>query len=102
MTVELGGYVFEGPYESWDRLQERAGVYVILCNLSEADRVIDVGGTETVQSSVRDHDRAASWRINCSSSLLVAVLYTPETRQEERTKIEQAIRAQYNPPCGAD
>lgn len=101
MSMTIGGYTFEGPYTDTSKLVDKAGVYVILCKASNGKYyVIDVGESATVKSRVDEHDRKNCWTTNCSGTLMVAVLYTPNTQQAGRREIEQELRDQYNPPCG--
>jgi hypothetical protein len=53
-----------------------------------------------VKSRVEDHDRKPCWSSNCNSTLVVAVLYTPDLDEAGRRRIEQEIRGMYNFPCG--
>jgi hypothetical protein len=103
MSITIGRWTFEGPYaltESW-RLKDQSGVYVILCPTEQNQyRVIDAGESAQVKTRVETHDRKDCWRRNCKGTLYVAVLYTPNLQQPGRSKIEQEIRRQYNPPCG--
>ena len=100
MALNVGNYSFEGPYTSTDNLQDRSGIYAIVCNSGGTYSLVDVGESATVKSRVESHDRKSCWNWNCNSSLNVAVLYTPNLQQTERRKIEQEIRTKFNPPCG--
>jgi len=103
MSVKICGYDFEGPYRltETERLEDRSGVYVILCPVQQNEyRVIDVGESAQVKTRLETHDRKDCWELNCSGTLYVAVLYTPHLQQPGRSEIEQKIRRQYNPPCG--
>lgn len=101
MTIRIGKYTFEEPFTSASSLQERAGVYVIICNNSNTNKVVDVGESANVKSRVESHDRRDCWKRNCSGTLLVAVLYTPNQQQVARMAIEKGMRDQYNAPCGS-
>lgn len=100
MSITLGKYQFDGPYDNTASLQDRSGVYVILCHRDKQNFVIDVGESATVKSRVENHDRKDCWQRNCKGNLTVAVLYTPSLQSAGRVAIEQEIRRQYNPPCG--
>lgn len=102
MSITIGNYSFEGPYTTTDNLEDRSGVYAILCNANNQYRLIDVGESATVKTRVDNHDRKDCWKRNCSGTLSVAVLYTPNQQQAGRIAIEQAIRQQFNPPCGEE
>jgi len=100
MSISIGQYKFEGPYTTAENLEDRSGIYVILCSKNGKNFVIDVGESAEVRSRVENHDRADCWRRNCSGTLKVAVLYTPHLHATGRIEIEQEIRAKYDPPCG--
>ena len=99
MSINIGGYEFDGPYTTIGPLEDRSGVYAILCPQNGGYRVVDVGESATVRSRVENHDRASCWR-GVSNALSVAARYTPGLQQSGRQVIEQALRAQFNPPCG--
>lgn len=100
MSIAVGRYSFEGPYTNTDNLQDRSGVYVIHCYSNGAYYLIDVGESAQVKTRIDNHDRKACWTRNCSGTLTVSVLYTPNLQQAGRREIEQELRNQYNPPCG--
>jgi len=100
MSIQIGGYTFEGPYTSTAKLEDRSGVYAILCQKEGKNYVVDVGESATVKSRVDGHDRKDCWKRNCNSSLAVAVYYTLNLQQAGRMEIEQELRKQYDPSCG--
>lgn len=101
MSIKIGKYTFEGPYTSTAKLDDRSGVYAILCQKDGNNHnLVDVGESAAVKSRVETHDRQACWRRNCNSTLTVAVYYTPNLQQPGRMAVEQEIRAQYDPICG--
>lgn len=100
MSITIGNYHFDGPYDNTASLQDRSSVYVILCHRDNQNFVIDVGESATVKTRVENHDRKDCWQSNCSGKLTVAVLYTQNLQSAGRVAIEQEIRRQYNSPCG--
>ncbi|GBD38316.1 hypothetical protein HRbin37_00563 [bacterium HR37] len=100
MSITIGKYSFEGPYDSTDSLQDRSGVYAILDQRPDGYHLIDVGESSQVKTRVETHDREGCWQRHSLGTLMVAVLYTPHLQQPGRWAIEQEIRRQYNPPCG--
>ena len=100
MSINIGSYVFQGLYPSTDGLEDRSGVYAILCRSADENRLVDVGESATVKTRVANHDRAPCWKRNCQGTLAFAVYYTPNLQQPARMAIEQEIRKQYDPPCG--
>ncbi len=101
MPITIAGYSFDGPYSSTISLEDRSGVYAILCKKDNGNYgLVDVGESATVKTRVETHGRKPCWSRNCNSTQKFAVLYTPHLQQPGRVEIEQKIRAQYNPTCG--
>lgn len=100
--VKIADYEFEGYYKDTNSLQDKSGVYVILCYRNNEYYVTDVGESGEVKTRVENHDRADCWKKNCSGSRVYAVKYTPNAKQEERKIIEKNIREKYDPPCGKE
>lgn len=101
MSIRIGNYEFDGPYSSLENLEDRSGIYSILCQRNGEYNLIDVGESATVKTRVANHERNICWRRNCQSTPVVAVYYTPNLQQQGRMAIEQKIRGYYNGiPCG--
>ena len=100
MSIKIGKYNFDGPYASTNSLENRSGVYVVLCDKNSSYDPVDCGESATVKNRVESHERKNCWNRNCSSSLKVAVLYTPHLQSSGRVAIEQELRGMYNFPCG--
>lgn len=102
MSVTIGDYTFDGPYTSPDHLEDRSGVYAVLCRSTLVNnlKVIDIGESAQVRTRLQNHDRAPCWAQNCTGTLVFAAYYTPNLQQAGRMKIEQELRKKYSPPCG--
>lgn len=103
MSIKLGNYVFAGPYNTTNSLEDRSGIYAILCQREGNNYLIDVGESANVKTRVETHDRKDCWnRMNRErlGNLAVAVYYTTNLEQHGRMAIEQEIRNQYNVSCG--
>ena len=99
-AVKIGDYTFDGPYASMDRIEDRSGVYAVLCRKEDGYYLIDIGESAQVKTRLDTHDRKDCWKRNCQGTLTYAVYYTPHLQQPGRMEIEQKLRAQYRPPCG--
>ncbi len=93
-------YSFEGPYRNTNDLEDRSGVYLIICYVDEKYYPIDVGESKNVKSRVETHDRAQCWKKNCKNEIMYSVYYTPNKQQPGRKEVEQDIRCKYSLPCG--
>lgn len=100
LSIIIANYTFEGPYTSTNDLQDRSGVYVIICQNNGKYYPIDVGESHEVKTRVEGHDRSSCWKQNCSNMLAATVLYTPHLQQPGRRAIEHEIRNQLDFPCG--
>ncbi len=100
MQQALHLYQFEGAYKSTDTLKSRQGVYVIWCEDKGKWTVLDVGETTDVKQRVGNHERANSWRQNCTGTIYYSATYTLNLQQAERMKIEKKIRDKANLLCG--
>lgn len=99
MAINIGNYAFEGPFLNAGALFARSGVYAILGkSISAAPwNVVDIGESGDVACRVSSHDRFEDWKRQGHASLAVAALYC---NASARMRIEAALRAQFNPPCG--
>lgn len=101
MSIKISDYDFEGPYRTEQSLQDRSGIYVVLCSKDESTYApVDCGESAEVKSRVTNHDRRACWERNCDGTLYFAVYYTPNLQSSGRVEIEGQIRAAYSFPCG--
>jgi hypothetical protein len=100
MSINIHGYIFEGPYTELNKLEDLSGVYAILDHRADATILIDVGESSEVRTRITNHDRKPCWTSKSQGTLSVAVKYTPNLQQTGRKEIEQAIRTKYNPSCG--
>ncbi|ABR30951.1 hypothetical protein SU69_05565 [Thermosipho melanesiensis] len=90
-------YNFDGPYITTNMLQDRSGVYVILCSNRI---VIDVGEASMVKTRIESHDRKECWEKHCYGFISYAAYYIEYGKKPSRVEVEQDIREFYNPPCG--
>lgn len=98
MAIQLKSYPFDGPFDHTGPLSSQSGVYAIL-GKRPADtqyRVLDIGESHSVRNRVENHDREPYWK-GQRLPLYVAAYYCNEAT---RMKVEQELRAWFNPPCG--
>jgi len=100
MSIKIGKYTFDGPYSSTDSLEDKSGVYAIICKKNNENYLLDIGESAEVKSRVENHDRSDCWERNCNGTINYSVYYTPNKQQAGRMEIEQELRKQYNPVCG--
>jgi hypothetical protein len=100
MSVELKDYSFEGYFSSTSYLEDRPGIYAVLCRYFEENKVVDIGEDENIKTRIDNHESSNCWRRNCPSSLVYAALYTPDLNQKKRANIVDELRDEYDPVCG--
>ncbi len=105
MTVQIGGYTFQGWYMYTSILPETEGLYAIGPTISSALKkdenlkLIDVGESSNIRERVKNHDRKNCWRAH-ARAIRYAYLRTPGKSKYEREEIEKDIRGKEDPPCG--
>jgi hypothetical protein len=93
-------YSFDGPYESTDYLDDRSGVYAILCLRNGEFSLIDVGESYQVRTRVEDHDRKECWQQNCLGIVKYAVYYVEYGKKPSRMDVEKDVAGNYYLICG--
>lgn len=102
MPLQFGDYVFEGPFEAIEKIDERPGVCVILCGSKDGEfSVLDTresgwgypdgfgllqrdqqSRAAGVRTRLKKHNRKKCWEECCAgSSLLFAVRYKNDDQE---------------------
>lgn len=99
MSITIGNYSFEGPFNNTASLYNQSGVYAILTRPATGGShfVIDIGESEAVRDRIARHDRSMQWNHANQGSLHVAVYYCDE---RTRMQVESTLRWQFSPVCG--
>ncbi len=97
--IVIGGYVFEGPFDSPLELRDCPGVYVILDVAENASQIIDVGESADVMSRVTDHNRKGCWDQRSRGKLKIAVHYTTADQPMWRKQLKYELGKHFVPPC---
>lgn len=98
MTIQIGSYNFDGPFESTNSLRSESGVYAILgSNFPGKYDVLDIGESATLRDRVASHDRRDQWRQCGYRALFVAVYYANALT---RMLMERELRNTFQPRCG--
>lgn len=101
--MEIGGYIFEGPFDTPLELEDHPGVYVILDVRGSDRRVLDVGEAAAVLTRVKNHERKVCWVQRCRGTPKVAAHYTHPAQPVARKQIKNDLVSSFDPPCrGAD
>ena len=101
MAFRIGGRNFTGPSPSKARIKNRSGVYAVLTKVGKGKfKVLDIGESAKVRTRLNSHDRSDCWSDNAQGKLYYAVHYTPYAQRSGRRRVEQPLRAKYDPTCG--
>jgi len=94
--MNIGNYVFNGPYDPSKGFKNNFGaVYAIL---DDYNNVIDVGEAGNINDRFPNHDRKDCWPKHAHGNTQLFILL--DSNIDKRLQIESGIRNQYNPPCG--
>jgi hypothetical protein len=95
VSLELGNYILEGPYESSATLEDKPGIFIVFCHVGDDYRGLDCGGAKAVRSAVEQHRRRPAWESACDGRLEYAVLYT----EQEHSAVVKDLRSRFKFPC---
>ena len=114
MSINIGGYDFDGPYYDPDEIKEELGVYVVLCFVEEMPHcVLDIGTavggiggrrarmvtrTGNLRHRLKSHDRQDCWRKNVHGKIGYAVRYIYDT--DEQIGVEKELQWKLDYACG--
>jgi len=99
MGIRLGNYSFTGPIESIDDINDRSGVYAIVCDVDHENFLLDVGESSKLRTRIENHDRKDCWIKHCNGKLNIYIHYTLLRKQPRRVLIEQELRKLFQPGC---
>jgi hypothetical protein len=97
MTIKLGKYSFTGPFESIDKIKDRAGIYAIVEEVDNEYFLMDVGESLKLRTRIENHYKRDSWINNCNGKLTIYSRYTPFLNQQGRIRIEEELRELFHP-----
>ena len=118
MSINIGGYNFDGPYNDPDEIKEELGAYVVLCLVDGMPHcVLDIGTAEggtaptrrdpfarmvtrtgNLRHRLRSHNRKDCWRKNVHGTIGYAVRYISNTN--ERIGVERELQWKLDYACG--
>lgn len=100
--ITIGRYRFEGPVYRKSDLKDAPGVYSVLDDKgAQGFTVLDVGESEQIRTRVENHDREPCWIRNYQGRICFAALYMPGSSKSQRQAVEEELRRQFSPSCGA-
>lgn len=88
MPVYFGKVELQGPFSSLEELENKAGLFAILCLQGEQISLLDVQRAKFVQADVAKVLRDPAWGEVCSGKIRVAVLYLTDEQEMEQLQEE--------------
>lgn len=102
MMMVIGDYPFEGPHRSVKKIENRPGVFAVICEELGAYYLLDIDHSEDVRKSILNHERSKCWEKYRRGLIRYVVLYEKKPSSGSKEDIEKRIRKKYkNIPCGS-
>jgi hypothetical protein len=101
VKIIVGGYEFDGPFESTALTYSEPGLFAILIKKGNNYMVLDVDETSQMKPHIENHSRHPCWEEFAGiHPVLYAAMYTPGIDRDQRRKTVDEIRTKLTPPCG--
>ncbi len=88
MPIFFGKVELQGPFSSLEELEDRAGLFAILCVKDEQISLLDVQRAKFVQADVAKILREPTWGDVCTGKIRVAVLYLNDEKEMAQLREE--------------
>ena len=96
MGLTLGIYQFEGPIESVSLIEEKEGVFAVLCLKEDNSyKLIHVEEANNIKAKIRNHIKSSEWTKLCKNRVAFGVNYTPNLQNQARKMIVNEIKRAY-------
>jgi hypothetical protein len=93
MSIVIGKYEFDGPFNSVAELQEKPGLCAVLHRAGEEYELIHVSEAHNIKERIEiSHSTFAT----TSGSVLLAACYTPHSRSQERRIMVEDILSEFD------
>lgn len=97
MSFFLGNFQFEGPLDSISQIEEKEGVFAVLCKAeNEISQLIHIEEGQNIKSKIRNHISSLNWTKQCDGRIVFGVYYTTDLDMQRRQMIVLEIRNTYN------
>lgn len=99
MSILIGKYEFDGPYETIASLEDKHGMYAILHREGEEYELIHVSESENVKECIQLSQAAYS---SLTGEVLVAAFYTERCGPRERKNMVAEILKEFDEEIKVD
>lgn len=100
VTVLVGTWEFEGPFNALSELRREAGIYAVFASINDEYELLEIDESESVRDWLETHDRYFFGNYNSPVKFAVAVYYcsdlTPGLRQG---LIDELLREYHDLPA---
>ena len=94
MSVLIGKYEFNGPYENVTELEEKPGLYAVLHCQNDEYELIHVAQANSIRDCLQ-HSQVATNPTECSGKVLLASYYTPRCGRRQRDMMVEDILREF-------
>jgi hypothetical protein len=96
LSFTLDRYEFNGPIYSVGQIEEKAGVFAVVCIVdNKISGVIHVEESENIKARIRNHIESVEWAKLCIGKVAFAINYTPFLQYRGRRMIVSEIKRTY-------
>jgi hypothetical protein len=100
MSLEIGWFSFDGPYDDESGLPDEAGVFAVLSQEEGGKyNLLDVDDGFNLRESALGHQRRECWQKEAGGPLRFLAYPLPDDTPEAREKIVKEVRMQYVMAC---
>lgn len=93
MTILIGKYEFDGPYNSTAYLEEKQGLYAVLHCENDEYELIHLAQAENVKEKIELSQSAYN---SITGTVVLAACYTPRSSSRERNKMVDEIHSEFD------
>ena len=93
MTILIGNYEFDGPYNSVVALKEKPGLYAVLHYEGEEYELVHVAQADNIRERIEFLQPESS---HTAGSVLLAACYTPKSGSRERSAMVADIQKEFD------
>jgi hypothetical protein len=101
MIMPIGEYPFDGPHKTLRVIENKPGVFAVICEHVDKYYLLDIDSSKNVKESITTHERKKCWENYKKGKIRYAVLYDESLREGAKKEIIDNVRKKYKTiPCG--
>jgi hypothetical protein len=92
----LGLYTFEGPFSSINELEDREGIFAVICIIDDTiSHLVHVEEANHIRSNIKNNVKTTEWVKSCKGRVAFGADYTPNLQKPCREMIVREILKKY-------